>query len=155
MTFPDENIEWRILKVKRSLSWLGSTQYNALQASARLNGSIERSHVLVLCKERSDWNRQPLPDHVRTCHRVGSKLKESSSPLLSEPSEMSVQRWCHHHHHHHLSLNYKGRWGTKGDFTTSFLHFSLFSTALWDLANPRPVHSLTLSSHLFLHLPWY
>ena len=36
---------------------------------------------------------------------------------------------------------------------TSFLHVSLFSTALWDLANSRPVHSLTLSSHLFLCLP--
>ena len=31
-----------------------------------------------------------------------------------------------------------------------FSIFSLFSTALWDLANSRPVHSLMLSSHLFL-----
>ena len=36
---------------------------------------------------------------------------------------------------------------------TSFLHFPLFSTALWDLPNSRPVHSLMLSSHLFLCLP--
>ena len=28
-----------------------------------------------------------------------------------------------------------------------------FSTALWDLANSRPVHYLMLSSHLFLCLP--
>ena len=28
--------------------------------------------------------------------------------------------------------------------------FSLFSSALWDLPNSRPVHSLMLSSHLFL-----
>ena len=35
-----------------------------------------------------------------------------------------------HHHHHHLSLNRKGRWGTTDDFATSFLHFSLLSTAL-------------------------
>ena len=34
-----------------------------------------------------------------------------------------------------------------------FLHFSPFSTALWDLANSRPVHSLMTSSHLFLCLP--
>ena len=54
--------------------------------------------------------------------------------------------------HHHLSLNRVGRWGTTDDLTTSFLHFSLFSTALWDLANSRPVHSLMLSSHLFLCL---
>ena len=31
--------------------------------------------------------------------------------------------------------------------------FPLFSTALWDLANSRPVHFLMLSSHLFLCLP--
>ena len=31
--------------------------------------------------------------------------------------------------------------------------FSLFSIALWDLANSRPVHSLMFSSHLFLCLP--
>ena len=34
-----------------------------------------------------------------------------------------------------------------------FPHFSLFSTALCDLTNSRPVHSLMLSSHLFLCLP--
>ena len=55
--------------------------------------------------------------------------------------------------YHHLSLYREGRWGTTDDFATSFLHFSLFSTALWDLTNSRPVHSLMLSSHLFLCLP--
>ena len=55
--------------------------------------------------------------------------------------------------HLHLSLNRGSRWGTTDEFTTSFLHFSLFSTVLWDLPNSRPVHSLTLSSHLFLCLP--
>ena len=55
---------------------------------------------------------------------------------------------------HHQSLNREGRWGTTDDFATSFLHFfPLFSTVLWDLANSRPVHSLTLSFHLFLCLP--
>ena len=39
-----------------------------------------------------------------------------------------------------ISLNRKGSWGTTDDFSTSFLHFFLFSTALWDLANSRPVH---------------
>ena len=66
-----------------------------------------------------------------------------------------------HHHHHHQSLNHEGHWGTTDDFTTSFLLFSFFfpfSTALWDLVNSRPVHSLMLSSLLFLCqpclLPW-
>ena len=36
--------------------------------------------------------------------------------------------------------------GTTNDVTTSFLHFSLFSTALRDLESSRPVHSLMLSS---------
>ena len=52
----------------------------------------------------------------------------------------------------HPSLNRDGRWGTRGDFTTSFLHFPLFSTAHCDLANSRLVHSLMLSSHLFFCL---
>ena len=53
----------------------------------------------------------------------------------------------------HLSLNCKGYWGTTDGLTTSFLHFSLLITALWGLANSRPVHSLMLSSRLFLCLP--
>ena len=63
----------------------------------------------------------------------------------------------------HLSLNREGRWGTTHDFTTNFLHFSLFSTALWDLANSRPVHffnivfpPLFLSSTPFLYFTkWF
>ena len=58
-----------------------------------------------------------------------------------------------HHHHHHQSLNREGRWGTTDDFATSFLHFPPFSTALWDVADSRPVHSVMLSSHFLLCLP--
>ena len=54
---------------------------------------------------------------------------------------------------HHLFLNRQGRWGTTDNFATSFIHFSQFSTALWDLTNSRTVHSLMLSSHLLLCLP--
>ena len=63
------------------------------------------------------------------------------------------ESFTHHHHHHHQSLNCEGRRGTTNDFATCSLHFSLFSSALWDLLNSRPVHFLTLSSHLFLCLP--
>ena len=56
-------------------------------------------------------------------------------------------------HHHRQSLNREARWGTTDDLATSFFHFPLFSTAFWDLLNSRPVHSLMLSSHLFLCLP--
>ena len=65
---------------------------------------------------------------------------------------LSIQ-YSPHHHHHYLSLDHEGRWGIADDFSTSFLHFSLFSTALWDLVNSRPVHCLMLSSYLFLCLP--
>ena len=58
-----------------------------------------------------------------------------------------------HYYHHHQSLNREGRWGTADNYATSFLHFPLFSTALSDLPNSRPVHFLMLSSHLFLCLP--
>ena len=54
---------------------------------------------------------------------------------------------------YHRSLNREGRWGTTDDFATSFLHFSLFSTALWDLANSGSVHSLMSSSNLFIYPP--
>ena len=59
--------------------------------------------------------------------------------------------------HLHLFLNRGDRWGTTDDFTTSFLHFSLFSTALWNLSNSRPVHSLMLPSHPFssVHLVFF
>ena len=58
--------------------------------------------------------------------------------------------------HHHLSSILKP-WGYLRHhrwFPNLFLHFPLFSIALWDMANSRPVHSLMLSSHLFLCLPW-
>ena len=68
--------------------------------------------------------------------------------------KQNIHKYHHyHHHHHHQSLNREGRWGTTDDFATSFLYFSLLSTALWDLPNSRPVHFLMLSSHLFLCLP--
>ena len=76
-------------------------------------------------------------------------ISEAARRLGSVPSTVSS------HHHHHPSLNCEGRWGTTDDFTTSFLHFSQFSTALWDLPNSRPVHSLMLSSQLFLCLPCF
>ena len=53
----------------------------------------------------------------------------------------------------HLSICRRARLGTIDDFTTSFLHISLFSTAPWDLENSRHVHSLMLSSHIFFCLP--
>ena len=61
--------------------------------------------------------------------------------------------WPKFTHHYHQSFNCEGRWGITDDFATSFLHFPLFSTTLWYTPNSRPVHSLMLSSHLFLCPP--
>ena len=71
--------------------------------------------------------------------------------MTYEQAELHLEKLPNHHHYQ--SLNRECHWGTTDDQATSFLHFSLFSTTLWDLLNSRPVHSLMLSSHLFLCLP--
>ena len=76
-----------------------------------------------------------------------------SDPLKTKVTTLAITRaGTRSSHHHYVSINQEGCWGTTDDFTSGFLHFSLFSTSLWDLANSRPVHSL-MSSHLFLCLP--
>ena len=50
------------------------------------------------------------------------------------------------------SLN--DRWTIKDDQATTFLHSSLFSAFQRASANPNPVHSDILSSHLFFCLPF-
>ena len=80
------------------------------------------------------------------------------SDLLLDAAE-GYRKWIKHYHaisrlvSSHLSLNREGRRRATNDFATSFLHFSLFPNALWDLGNSRPVQSLLLSSRLFLCLP--
>ena len=59
----------------------------------------------------------------------------------------SISRWLGHPPPPSQFFNHEGRWCITDDFATSFLHLSLFATALWDLANSRPVHPLMLSSH--------
>ena len=78
---------------------------------------------------------------VKSSHRKGKCLKivlpYSQGFFYLFTKVFSFQRAISHH----LFLNREGRWGTTDDFTTSFLHFSLFSTT---------VDSLMLSSHLVL-----
>ena len=54
----------------------------------------------------------------------------------------------------HLSLSLVDRWGTKDDWATTFLHSSLCSAFRRASPNFKPVHSVTLSSHLFFRLPF-
>ena len=103
------------------------------------------SSVTTLCELL--WAR---PANFR-CPSSGLSLCRQMYALTIR-SEAAVVLSHYHHHHYHLSLN-RGRWGITDEFATSFLHLSLFSAALWDLANSRPVHSLMLSSHLFLCPP--
>ena len=78
---------------------------------------------------------------------------EKNIPKGDTPDWRWRSMWTSFNHHYpHLSLNREGRWGITYDFKTSFLHFPLFSAALWDLANSRPVDSPMLSSHLFFCL---
>ena len=88
------------------------------------------------------------PPWTDTSLNSGIDAREVISTL-----EKEVQAGGEWYHHHHQSLNREGRWGTTDDFLQPvFSIFSLFSTALWDLPNSRPVHSLMLSSYLFLCL---
>ena len=83
----------------------------------------------------------------------GLLLMPASRPRSLTRALSSV---VNHHHHHHQSLKREGRWGTIDDFATSFLHFSLFSTALWDLPNiacSYPDVVFTLFLCLPCHLP--
>ena len=86
------------------------------------------------------WKLHTCPSvQYKTPRYLQSKTVLARAPTSCSPSPS-------------LCLEREGRWDTTDDFATSFLHFSLSSTAFWDLANSRPVHSLMLSSHLFLCL---
>ena len=52
-------------------------------------------------------------------------------------------------------ITLEGRWGTTDEFATILSHLVLFSAVLVELAKSIPVHSLILSSHLFLCLPLF
>ena len=105
----------------------------------------------------------PDSTHVKQSSFIHFVFLRPASPLPSSPFPLSVSlsfslSLClsislSNRQFIHLSLNREGRWGTTDDFTPSFLQFSLFSDALWDLANSRTVHSLMLSSHLVFCLP--
>ena len=94
-----------------------------------------------------------LTGHNGLNAHVFINLKIGQSETCPSDTASQTPNLVVRHHHHHLSPSRDGRWGTTDDFAISVLHFSLFSTALWDLANSRPAHSLMLSSHLFLCLP--
>ena len=135
-------------------------------------GRGEKS-LFKLPKHHPTLHRRQMPDShlAQQPHPNDSTNKDARKPIsvqvqqrdyrhdhLAEADTGEIQRTEHlsEHKFHlissHLSFNREGRWGTTDDFATNSLHFSLFYTALWDLANTRLVHSL-MSSYLFLCLP--
>ena len=81
-----------------------------------------------------------------------SQVRKEPPPLIFLPLWMRSSHFLFILCLLHLTFNCGGHWGTTDDFTTSLLHFSLFSTALSDFMYSRHVHSLMLSSHLFFCL---
>ena len=98
--------------------------------------------------ERRTYERCALID----CSPEVSCERSSMKPCYVSQTILLVSRWSLHYHHHQ-SLNREGRWGTQMILQPVFSILFLFSTALWDFPNSRPVHSLMLTSHLFLCLP--
>ena len=52
-------------------------------------------------------------------------------------------------------ITLEGRRGTTDEFATIPFYLDLFSASLVELAKSIPVHSLILSSHLFICLPLF
>ena len=124
--------------------WGNSSRTARLQAGPHCSTSTSCSTTLTRCSKTSRDTLLPLP--------LAASIPATHTWKIRCWSPYN-RNFYHHHHHHHLSLNREGRWGPADDFATSFLHLSLFSTALWDLANSKPVLCLMLSSILFFCLP--
>ena len=122
------------LLVHRNLFWQLSIDGNS-------NGS-GMSRATTASPKSSSRTAEAVSDAAVGKGKTGPAMSKTGQPEVLATAEEMLD------HHYHLSLTREGRWGTTDDFTTSFLQFSLFSTALWDLANSRLVHSLMLSSHL-------
>ena len=104
---------------------------------------VQRSATRLL----SHFKDKPYSDKLRhlnllTLERRRRRVVGVVRGFLSTLTNVSMA-----FHHHHQSLNREGRWGTTNDFATSFLHFSLLSTALWELPNSRPLPGQELPAH--------
>ena len=97
-----------------------------------------------LCKSKTRHTFTSDSTSVHLFLLTFAKCFMSGEFIIHESACRLCDEWTcnahHHHHHYHPLLNREGRWGTTDDFATSFLHFSLFSSALWDLLNSRSVH---------------
>ena len=129
--------------------WEGRVLETALKFAFMANSLS----ITAPSRQRRGHSRQLAHIQNRTTNRQASFFLATIQDWNDWPA-----RWQHsnsehsrHFQTHHLIIVYPLTtgviWGITAYFTTSFLHFSLSSTALWDLANARPVHSLKLSPH--------
>ena len=80
-------------------------------------------------------------------------IKSNQSTVLPEINKLECFLNSCRSLYLHLSCSLADHWGTTGDFTTNFLHFSLFSAFHSMIFHSRPIQSLMLSSHHFLCQP--
>ena len=115
------------LKSYESSTWYNSTSPQDFVSSLQifLNNTPDFQADVVFDGAKTNSLNSDCALHVRR-HWGGKKTAFSHSCIVQKcfNSDSTGQ------YHHHLSLNRESRWGTTDDFTTSFLHFSLFSTAL-------------------------
>ena len=62
------------------------------------------------------------------------KVKKKKKDTEAENDNEEEQRTKKLHHHHHQSLHREGCWGTRDDFTTSFLSTALHAIHLANAA---------------------
>ena len=88
----------------------------------------------ITSNTQKNWTFMILKSPITVKTNQGHQTKSVHYLLFS--AQLTVNVKLSHYHHHHQSLNREGRSSTTDYFATNFLHFSLFSTALWDLPAP-------------------
>ena len=89
--------------------------------------------------------------HLAVC--LQRKACNLSNRVPCQQSHIDAKRGLLHYLLTYLFLSLVDRWGTKDDQATTVFHSSLFSAFRRTSPNFNPVHSVTLSSHLFFCLP--
>ena len=146
------------------LPWSCAVRVHDSQAYRKMDMTRERISCILELREillsiqtgfSLGWTGMSQVFKKNLCTHCGLNTKEHA-PWYQSRRLQQASGWCWHlflmtfstsYHHSwscsphlppRLFLNHEGCWGTTDDFTTSFLHFSLFSTDLLDLTNCCP-----------------
>ena len=165
-----------VLLLSHQVTKVQNTDKNSKFSALDLNSRFIRSRILLLCPDQWRvgsvwcWIRTESivapknffagwvspPSHVPNVQLISWKLSHSRKDFPCACLYLGLVAWVII-----INITYPftarivGATHYTDDFTPSFLHFPLFSTALWVLPYTRPVHSLMLSSHLFLCLVFF